>query len=73
MHPPKPNLPPPSSPPPPPRQAWLEKQSTPGSSASLDKASYAQAVATFNALQAAAAKGPDYLDQVGGLSGGGWG
>ncbi|GBF92335.1 hypothetical protein Rsub_05537 [Raphidocelis subcapitata] len=45
-------------------QSWLERQTLPGSSASLDKGSYAQAVRTFNVLQEAAAKGPDYLDQV---------
>lgn len=43
---------------------WLERQQTPGSSLSLDKASYAQAVRTFNALQRAAARGPDQLEQV---------
>jgi hypothetical protein len=43
---------------------WLEGQQQPGSSASLDKAAHARAVRTFNALQEAAAKGPEYLEQV---------
>jgi hypothetical protein len=45
-------------------QAWLAEGQLPGGLASLDKASYEQAVCTYAVLQEAATKGPEYLEQV---------
>jgi hypothetical protein len=45
-------------------QAWLAEGQLPGGLASLDKASYEQAVCTYTVLQEAAAKGPEFLEQV---------
>jgi hypothetical protein len=45
-------------------QAWLAEGQLPGGLASLDKASYEQAVCTYAVLQEAASKGPEFLEQV---------
>ncbi|WIA11822.1 hypothetical protein OEZ85_011912 [Tetradesmus obliquus] len=45
-------------------QGWLAEGALPGGLASLDKASYEQAVATYAVLQEAAAKGAEFLEQV---------
>eukprot|EP00882_Tetradesmus_deserticola_P030040 GHRQ01033695.1.p1 GENE.GHRQ01033695.1~~GHRQ01033695.1.p1 ORF type:complete len:235 (+),score=94.38 GHRQ01033695.1:883-1587(+) len=45
-------------------QAWLAEGQLPGGLASLDKASYEQAVCTYIVLQEAASKGPEFLEQV---------
>jgi hypothetical protein len=45
-------------------QAWLAEGQLPGGLASLDKASYEQAVCTYAVLQEAASMGPEYLEQV---------
>eukprot|EP00879_Flechtneria_rotunda_P021501 GHRR01022661.1.p1 GENE.GHRR01022661.1~~GHRR01022661.1.p1 ORF type:complete len:383 (+),score=125.01 GHRR01022661.1:288-1436(+) len=46
-------------------QAWLAEGELPGGLASLDKSSYEQAVCTYQVLQEAASRGPEYLEQVG--------
>lgn len=45
-------------------QSWLAADQLPGGVATLDKATYAQAVHTYQVLQEAASKGPDFLEQV---------
>lgn len=45
-------------------QGWLAEGALPGGLASLDKASYEQAMATYAVLQEAAAKGAEFLEQV---------
>eukprot|EP00878_Enallax_costatus_P032101 GHUV01035202.1.p1 GENE.GHUV01035202.1~~GHUV01035202.1.p1 ORF type:complete len:299 (+),score=101.73 GHUV01035202.1:239-1135(+) len=45
-------------------QQWLAAGQLPGGLASCDRASYEQAVLTYQVLQEAACKGPEYLEQV---------
>jgi hypothetical protein len=46
-------------------QTWLAAGQLPGGLSNLDKASYEQAVHTYQVLQEAAVRGPEFLEQVG--------